>query len=201
MSLARCEFHNYALKEITRVLTGMPAEIPDSTLAQQTFTLKINYLEKLPWQKLMAGVGPTLGVRAQLVQRQTTRTRFTFVQDGRAFPVKTRWWGGSSLRVSSQDSVSHYTFEGVKMSDLLLNLFRNSRGTNYNLDLDTLVYRWDGPPAQNPFASDVDLEFQSAGTWEENAPRIQEKFGVRLERIPEPLTYEALVLTPSPEAK
>lgn len=79
--------------------------------------------------------------------------------------------------------------------------FRNSRGTNYNRGLDTLVYRWDGPPAQNPFASEVDLEFQSAGTWEENAPRIQEKFGVRLERIPEPLTYEALVLTPHMEVK
>lgn len=199
--VARCEFHNYALREIVRVLTGMPAEIPDSALAQQTFTLKINYLEKLPWQKLMAGVGPTLGVRAQLVQRQTTRTRFTFTQDGRAFPVKTRWWGGSSLRVSSQEGVSHYTFEGVKMTDMLLNLFYNSRGTNFNRDLDTLVYRWDGPPAQNPFASDVDLEFQSSGTWEENGPRIQEKFGVRLERIPEPLTYEALVLTPNTEVK
>ncbi|MBI2505654.1 MAG: hypothetical protein HYW07_20770 [Candidatus Latescibacteria bacterium] len=197
--VARCEFHNHALREIVRVLTGMPAEIPDSALAQQTFTLKINYLEKLPWQKLMAGVGPTLGVRAQLVRRQTTRTRFTFVQDGRVFPVKTHWWGGRSLRVSAQDHVSHYTFEGVKMTDMLFNLFRNSRGTNFNPDLDTLVYRWDGPPAQNPFASDVDLEFKSSGTWEENAPRLQEKFGVRLERISEPLTYEALVLTPNTE--
>jgi anti-sigma factor RsiW len=197
--VAQGDFHHYPLKEIVRVLTGMPAEIPDTALAQQTFTLKINYLEKLPWQKLMAGVGPVLGVRAQLVQRQATRTRFTFVQDGRPFPVKTRWWGGSSLRISTQDSVSHYTFEGVKMADMLLNLFSNSRGTSFNPDLDTLVYHWAGPPAQNPFASEVDLVFQSSGTWEENAPRLQEKFGVRLERIPEPLTYEALVLTQDQE--
>jgi len=191
--LARLDRWN---QEIVKVLTGLPAETADEVLGQQGVTLKVNYLEKLPWPKIMARMGPILGVRAELVQHQATRTRVTFVQDGRDFPVKTRWWGGGSLHVSTQDSVSRYTFEGAKLTDLIFNLFFNSRHTGFNPDLDTLVFRWDGPPEQNPFAREVDLEWTSSGAWEENYPPLQERFGVHLERIAEPYTYAVLVLTP-----
>ena len=69
----------------------------------------------------------------------------------------------------------------------------------YNEDLDEIELQWDGAAADNPFERPVDVEVDFSDGWDVALDYLREHFGVAMERVSEPITYEVLVLRPHSE--
>ena len=52
------------------------------------------------------------------------------------------------------------------------------------------------PAAENPFERQVDIDVDFSGGWDVALAYLREQFGVKMERVPEPVTYEVLALRP-----
>ena len=56
--------------------------------------------------------------------------------------------------------------------------------------------QWDGA-ADNPFERQVDIDIDFSDGWDVALDYLREQFGVKMERVSEPITYEVLVMRPS----
>ena len=56
--------------------------------------------------------------------------------------------------------------------------------------------QWDGA-ADNPFEHQVDIDVDFSDDWDVALDYLREQFGVKMERVSEPITYEVLVMRPS----
>ncbi|MCY3774697.1 MAG: hypothetical protein OXH11_01815, partial [Candidatus Aminicenantes bacterium] len=70
----------------------------------------------------------------------------------------------------------------------------------YNKLLDEVEMKWEGEGAANPFHRRVDISVDFSDGWEVALKYLRENFGVTMERVSEPTTYEVLVLSPRNEA-
>ena len=66
----------------------------------------------------------------------------------------------------------------------------------YDQDLDEIELQWDGAAADNPFERSVDIDVDFSDGWDVVLDYLREHFGVAMERVSEPITYEVLVMRP-----
>ena len=83
---------------------------------------------------------------------------------------------------------------------MLTNAALNDLVKGYNELLDEVEMKWEGAAAANPFHRRVDISVDFSDGWEVALKYLRENFGVTMERVSEPTTYEALVLSPRNEA-
>ena len=76
---------------------------------------------------------------------------------------------------------------------MLENAALNDLVEGYNEDLDEIELQWDGA-TDNPFERQVDIDVDFADGWDVALDYLREQFGVKMERVSEPITYEVLVL-------
>ena len=80
------------------------------------------------------------------------------------------------------------------------NMLSNAAGRDlvkgYNELLDGVEMKWEGAAAANPFHRRVDISVDFSDGWEVALKYLRENFGVTMERVSEPTTYEVLVLSP-----
>ena len=121
------------------------------------------------------------------------RTRFQFHQDGTVFAT-------SGVRLgSSRIAGMEYSFSGMPLSHVVLNLFKNADDTGFQEALDTVEFVWEGPIPLDPFQRPVDLEFTaSSDGLDERLDLLRRRYGVRLERVAEQIQYAMVVLTDEP---
>ena len=139
-------------------------------------------------------LGQRFGFVAGLKERQGTRTRWIFTQDGTDFPI-------SAARSESSDT-NGYNFRGTgfPLFGVIQNMLSNAAGNDlvkgYNELLDEVEMKWEGAAAANPFHRRVDISVDFSDGWEVALKFLRENFGVTMERVSEPTTYEVLVLSP-----
>lgn len=189
------EFHQCLFPDIVHSLTDMAVETQDDTIRQQRLSLEVVYKQTLPWPHRIDPLCRMFGIQTELISRRAMKTRFVFTQDGRDFPLSARHWGAP--RETVRVGTSHeYTYERAALEVVIRRLFANSLRTGFNRDIDTLAFRWDGVPEQNPFTRKVDLGLTSSGDWTANLQHLHDQFGVQVERVAEPVTCPALILQP-----
>ncbi|MYA24717.1 MAG: hypothetical protein F4Z30_18925, partial [Gemmatimonadetes bacterium] len=64
----------------------------------------------------------------------------------------------------------------------------------YDQDRDKIELQWDGAAADNPFERQVDIAVDFSDGWDVALDYLREHFGVKMEQVSEPITYEVLVL-------
>ncbi len=192
--ITRYEFHRTPLAEIARNLGEMPVEVPEQKLAEQRYTTRIAYSHRLTPTERIQRLGRRFGFVADVVERQGTRTRWIFTQDESEFPTNSQAGG------SETNGYNYYaTGEplGFAIQGMLLNAALNDLVEGYDQDLDEIELQWDGAAADNPFERQVDIDVDFSDGWDVALDYLREQFGVKMERVSEPITYEALVLRPS----
>lgn len=206
--VTRQELHRVPLREAVYRTTGLVAE--DGEMGEQQVSLIAVYKTALPWPRRLQALLDLVDLDYDLNEHQLTRTRFVFRQDGRKLPPSKFSWGGSTVH-SREGAGSTFTFKRTALSSVIVNvllnttdsgfdvrMLLNSKGTGFSAKTDTLELVWAGPPEQNPFNREVDLEFESeSGAWEENARPLREQFGVELERVTEQVTRTFIALKPA----
>ena len=80
---------------------------------------------------------------------------------------------------------------------MLTNAALNDLVEGYDQDLDEIEMQWDDAAADNPFERPVDVEIDFSDGWDVALDYLREQFGVTMERVSEPITYEVLVMRPS----
>ena len=83
--------------------------------------------------------------------------------------------------------------------NILTNAALNDLVEGYNRDLDEIELQWDGAAADNPFEHQVDIDVGLSEGWDVALDYLREHFGVTMERVSEPTTYEVLVIRPHGE--
>ena len=192
----RYEFHRTPLAEIAQNIGEMPVEVPEQKLAEQRYTTRIAYSHRLTPTERVQRLGRRFGFVAEVAERQGTKTRWIFTQDGSEFPTNPQA-GGSET--NGEDY--HATGEplGFAIQNMLLNAALNDLVKGYDQDLDEIELQWDGAAADNPFERQVDIEVDFAEGWDVALDYLREHFGVAMDRVSEPITYEVLVLRPHSE--
>ena len=194
--ITRYEFHRTPLAEIARNLGEMPVEIPEQKLAEQSYSTRIAYSHRLTPTERIQRLGRRFGFVADVAERQGTKTRWIFTQDGSEFPTNPQA-GGSETNGENY----HATGEplGFAIWNMIENAALNDLVEGYNRDLDEIELQWDGAAADNPFERQVDIDVDFADGWNVALDYLREHFGVKMERVSEPITYEVLVLRPHSE--
>ena len=193
--VARQEFVDYPLGEILRRMTGHIVE--DSPLAEKKLSLIATFKYALPWQRRIQPLLAHLSLEYQLDEREASRTRFIFTQDGRHLPPSRHRFSFSRVK-GNLDMGYEFNFERTPLPSVISNIFNNCPDTAFDAELDTLEYAWDGPPERNPFKREVDLEFStSSGDWEESYQILRENFGIKLSQTAETITHPILKLRPA----
>ena len=189
--ITRYEFHRTPLAEIARNLGEMPVEIPEQKLAEQSYSTRIAYSHRLTPTERIQRLGRRFGFVAEVAERQGTKTRWIFTQDGSEFPTNSQAGG-------SETNGKNYLATGEPLGFAIWNMIENAALNDlvegYNRDLDEIELQWDGAAADNPFERPVDIDVDFADGWDVALDYLREHFGVAMERISEPITYEALVL-------
>ena len=191
--ITRHEFHRTPLAEIVRRLGKMPVEVPAQKLAEQRYTTRIAYSHRLTPTERIQRLGRRFGFVAKVEERQGTRTRRIFTQDGSEFPTNPQ---ERSLRIIGK----HYRSTGLPLGSAIENMLSNAALNDlvegYNRDLDEIDMQWDDT-ADNPFERPVDIDVDFSDGWDVALDYLRQHFGVKMERVSEPITYEVLVLRPS----
>ena len=191
------EFHRTPLTEIAQTLGDGPVETPDSALSDQRFSVRIVHRINMDPVERVKRLGQRFGFVAELKERQGTRTHWIFTQDGTDFPV--------SAARSESSKTNGYNFRGTgfplfgAIENMLSNAAGNKLVSGYNEILDEVEMKWEGAAADNPFYRRVDISVDFSDGWEVALKYLRENFGVTMERISEPTTYEVLVLSPRSE--
>ena len=217
-SITRHEFHRTPLAEIVRVIGKMPVEprieqtipslrseiirvlwkepmaTPEQKLAKQRYSVRIAYSHSLTSTERVQRLGHRFGFVADVEERQGTRTRWIFTQDGSEFPTNPQA-GGSRTNGDNYHATGHPL--GFAIRGMLENAALNDLVKGYDQDLDEIELQWDGAAADNPFERPVDIAVDFSDGWDVALDYLREQFGVKMERVSEPITYEALVLRPS----
>ena len=182
--------------EIIRVLWKEPMETPEEKLAKQRYSVRIAYTHSLTPTERVQRLGRRFGFVAEKEVRQGTRTRWIFTQDGSEFPTtppeENMWTSGKYYRCTG--CPLEYAIPGM-----LENAALNDLVKVYDQDLDEIAMQWDGAAADNPFERPVDIDVDFADGWDVALDYLREHFGVAMERVSEPITYEVLVLRPHSE--
>ena len=180
--------------EIIRVLWKEPMETPEQKLAKQRYSVRIAYTHSLTPTERVQRLGRRFGFVAEKEERQGTRTRWIFTQDGSEFPTTppegNMWTNGKLYRCTGCPL-------GFTIPGMLENAALNDLVKGYNEDLDEIEMQWDGAAADNPFERPVDVDVDLSEGWDVALDYLHEQFGVKMERVSEPITYEVLVIRPS----
>ena len=216
--ITRYEFHRTPLAEIARHLGEMPveprigktvsgtksdnaqasgekpAETPAQKLATQRYSTRIAYSHRLTPTERVQRLGRRFGFVADVAERQGTKARWIFTQDSSEFPTNSQA-GGSETNGKNYHAKGEQL--GFAIRNMLVNAALNDLVEGYNRDLDDIELQWDGAAADNPFERPVDIDIDFSDGWDVALDYLREQFGVKMERVSEPITYEALVLRPS----
>ena len=180
--------------EIIRVLWKEPMETPEQKLAKQRYSVRIAYSHSLTSTERVQRLGRRFGFVAEKEERQGTRTRWIFTQDGSEFPTTppegNMWTNGKLYRCTGCPL-------GFTILGMLENAALNDLVEGYNEDLDEIEMQWDGAAADNPFDRQVDIDIDFSDGWDVALDYLREHFGVAMERVSEPIAYEVLVMRPS----
>ncbi len=191
------EFYRTPLTEIAQTLGDRPVETPDSAFSDQRFSVRIVHRINMDPVQRVKRLGQRFDFVAELKKRQGTRTRWIFTQDGTDFPV-------SAVRDESTET-NGYNLRGTgtPLFNVIRTMLSNAAGrklvSGYNELLDDVEMKWEGPEASNPFHRRVDVSVDFSDGWEVALKYLRDNFGVTMERISEPTTYEVLVLSPRKE--
>ncbi len=189
----RREFHRTPLAEIVRAVGEMPVETSEQELAEQGYSVRIAYSHRLTPTERVQRLGRRFGFVAEVEERQGTRTRWIFTQDGSEFPTNSQA-GGSQTNGKNYHATGDLL--GSAIRGMLTNAALNDLVEGYNRDLDDIELQWDGA-ADDPFERQVDIDVDFSDGWDVALDYLREQFGVKMERVSEPITYEVLVLRPS----
>ncbi len=192
--ITRRELHRTPLAEIARAVGEMPVETSEQKLAEQRYSVRIAYSHRLTPTERVQRLGRRFGFVADVAERQGTMTRWIFTQDGSEFPTNPQA-GGSRTNGDNYYATGHPL--GRSIQGMLTNAALNDLVEGYNEDLDEIELQWDGAAADNPFERPVDIAVDFADGWDVALDYLREQFGVKMERVSEPITYEVLVLRPS----
>ena len=196
--IVRYEFHSMPLTEIAQTLGDRPVEIPDSVLAGRRFSARIAHRTTIDPVERVRRLGQHLGFVAEVKKRQGTRTRWILAQDGTNFPIsaaRNRSFGADG---SSFDATGETLAAAIR--SILGLAASNDLVEGYNKLLDEVEMKWEGAAAANPFHRRVDISVDFSDGWEVALKYLHENFGVTMERVSEPTTYDVLVLSPRNEA-
>ena len=191
------EFHRTPLTEIAQILGDRPVETSDSVLSERRYSVRVTHRINIDPVERVKRLGRRFGFVAELRERQGTRTRWVFTQDGTDFPI-------SAARNESANT-NGYNFRCTAMplfgaiENMLSNAAENDLVRGYNELLDEIEMKWEGAAADNPFHRRVDISVDFSDGWEVALKYLSENFGVAMERVSEPTTYEVLVLSPRNE--
>ena len=214
--ITRYEFHRTPLAEIVRHLGEMPVEpsvkkaisgvaadsaseeqpleTPEQKLAKQQYSVRLAYSHRLTPIERVQRLGHRFDFVAEAEERQGTRTRWVFTQDGSEFPTNPQA-GGSRTNGDNYYATGHPL--GFAIRGMLSNAALNDLVEGYNRDLDEIELQWDGAAADNPFERPVDIAVDFSDGWDVALDYLREQFGVKMERVSAPITYEVLVMRPS----
>ena len=192
--ITRRELHRTPLAEIARAVGEMPVETSEQKLAEQRYSVRIAYSHRLTPTERVQRLGRRFGFVADVAERQGTMTRWIFTQDGSEFPTNPQA-GGSRTNGDNYYATGHPL--GRSIQGMLTNAALNDLVEGYNRDLDEIELSWDGAAADDPFERPVDIAVDFADGWDVALDYLREQFGVKMERVSEPITYEVLVLRPS----
>lgn len=185
--------------EIIRVLWKEPMETPEQKLAKQRYSVRIAYSHSLTSTERVQRLGRRFGFVAEVAERQGTRTRRIFTQDGSEFPTNPQNPQERSLWIRDK----RYRSTGLPLGSAIQNMLSNAAlydfVKGYNEDLDEIELQWDGAAADNPFERPVDIDVDFSDGWDVALDYLQKHFGVAMERVSEPITYEVLVMRPHSE--
>ena len=218
--VTRLEFHRTPLAGIVRKIGEMPVEprekktvsgvildseqipgksqeeTPEQEFAGQRYSARISYSHRLTPMERVQRLGRRFGFVAAEEERQGTRTRWVFSQDGSGFPTNPQT-GGSGTTGDSYHATGYPL--GFAIRGMLENAALNDLVEGHDRDLDEIEMQWNGPAAENPFERQVDIDVDFSGGWDVALAYLREQFGVKMERVSEPVTYEVLVLRPHGE--
>ena len=191
--ITRREFHRTPLAEIVRAVGEMPVETSEQELAEQGYSVRIAYSHRLTPTERVQRLGRRFGFVAEEEERQGTETRWIFTQDGSEFPTNSQAEG-------AQTNGKNYHAKGHPLGSAIRSMLRNAALNDlvegYDRDLDEIEMQWDGA-ADNPFEHQVDIDVDFSDGWDVALDYLREQFGVKMERVSEPITYEVLVMRPS----
>ena len=196
--IVRHEFRSTPLMEIAQTLGDRLLEIPDSVLAERRYSVRIAYRTTIDPVERVRRLGQRLGFVAELKERQGTRTRWIFTQDGTDFPISAARNVSAGIGGYSVDAA------GAKLNAAIRHMLGAAADMDlvdgYNEFLDEFEMKWEGVAAANPFHRRVDISVDFSDGWEVALKYLRENFEVTMERVTEPITYEVLVLSPRKEA-
>ena len=190
--ITRREFHRTPLAEIVRAVGEMPVETSEQELAELGYSVRIAYSHRLTPTERVQRLGRRFGFVAEEEKRQGTRTRWIFTQDGSEFPTNSQA-GGSQTNGDNYHAKGHPL--GSAIRGMLTNAALNDLVEGYDQDLDEIEMQWDGA-ADNPFERQVDIDVDFSDGWDVALDYLREQFGVKMERVSEPITYDVLVMRP-----
>ena len=192
--ITRYEFHRTSLAEIVRHLGEMPVETPEQKLAKQRYSVRIAYSHRLTPTERVKRLGRRFGFISSIEERHSIRTRWVFTQDGSEFPISVKDPHGG-YRISGHN-VQGMGYLRDAIRNILTNAALKDLVEGYDQDLDKIELQWDGAAADNPFERQVDIDVDLSDGWNAALDYLREHFGVTMERVSEPITYEVLVLRP-----
>ena len=190
--ITRREFHRTPLAEIVRAVGEMPVETSEQELAEQGYSVRIAYSHRLTPTERVQRLGRRFGFVAEVEERQGTETRWIFTQDGSEFPTNSQ--AGESQTNGKNYHATGYLL-GSAIRGMLTNAALNDLVEGYDQDLDEIEMQWDGA-ADNPFERQVDIDVDFSDGWDVALDYLREQFGVKMERVSEPITYDVLVMRP-----
>lgn len=196
--IVRYEFHRNPLTTIAQTLGDRPVEARDLALSERRFSARIAHRITVDPVERVKRLGQCFSFDVELRKRQGTRTRWIFTQDGTDFPIS------AARSESSGTNGKNFRGTGVLLSSAIQNMLPNAATNDlvkgYNELLDEVEMKWEGEGAANPFHRRVDISVDFSDGWEVALKYLRENFGVTMERVSEPTTYEVLVLSPRNEA-
>ena len=179
--------------EIMRILGKMLVETPEQKLANQRYSVRIAYSHRLTPTERVQRLGRRFGFVADVEERQGTKTRWIFTQDGSEFLTNPQ---RGYLRTTGRSYHSTGQPLGFAIQGMLENAALNDLVEGYNEDLDEIEMQWDGAAADNPFDRQVDIDIDFSDGWDVALNYLRAHFGVEMERVSESISYEVLMLRP-----
>ena len=192
----RYEFRRTPLMEIAQILGDRPVETSDPVLSERRYSARIAHRITLDPMERVKRLSHRFGFFADLEERQGTRTRWIFTQDGTEFPMSAARNGSSGTKYKF-DSTGRELGDAIRL--MLRHTAANDLAESYKEFLDEIEMKWEGAAADNPFHRRVDIFIDFSDGWEAALDYLRENFGVTMERVSEPTTYEVLVLSPRNE--
>ncbi|MDE2809386.1 MAG: hypothetical protein OXN90_13295 [Gemmatimonadota bacterium] len=196
--IIRYEFVHKPLTEIVQSLGNRPVETPDSVLAERRYSVRIVHNQDIGPIERVKRLGRRFGFITSIEERQSIRTRWVFTQDGSEFPISVEEPQSGGYRISG-NNVQGMGYLRDAIRNILTNAALNDLVKGYNQDLDEIEMQWDGAAADNPFERQVDVDVDFSDGWDVALDYLREHFGVTMERVSEPITYEVLVMHPHGE--